>query len=38
MGISPIHVRYNPGQVDRLAQIELACDLVMRPRGNTAKE
>jgi hypothetical protein len=38
MRISPIYVGYDPGQVDGLAQIELACDLVMRPRGSTAEE
>jgi len=38
MRISPIHVRYGPGKVDSLTQIELAGDLVMRPRGSTAKQ
>src|SRR5690349_12720192 len=38
MRISPIHVCDRSGQVNGLAQVELACDLVMRPRGRTAKE
>jgi hypothetical protein len=38
MRISPIYIGYDPRQVGSLVQIELARDLVMRPRGSTAKE